>query len=79
MTEIGIVAGAILILLEEKNIPVSVAEIKCLMDEPADLIDMSLGWLIRENYVRVIRGGEKYSALVPNMVSAIAIEELQNV
>jgi hypothetical protein len=60
MTNIGIVSGEILNLLDEKQTPVSITEIKCRVDEPVDVIHMSIGWLIRENYVRVIKGSETY-------------------
>lgn len=63
ITEIGIVSGEILEFLEQKKIPVSITEIQFELDEPLDLINMSVGWLIRENYVRVIRGSEKYLSL----------------
>ena len=60
MTQIGIVSGEILNLLEEMKMPVSISDIKFHIDEPVDVIDMSIGWLIREDYVRVVRGNEKY-------------------
>ena len=64
ITEIGIVSGEILNLLEDKRIPVGITEIQLYLDEPMDVIQMSIGWLIRENYVRVSRGSEKYLSLV---------------
>ncbi len=63
ITEIGLVSGEILEFLEEEDRPVSIEEIKCHLDEPMNVIDMSLGWLIRENYVRVIRDGQQYLVL----------------
>lgn len=68
ITEIGIVSGEILNLLEEKKIPVSIDEIKSHLDEPMDVIYMSIGWLIREGYVRVTRGGQKYLSLTTEVV-----------
>lgn len=64
ITEIGIVAGAILNLLEEKKIPLSITEIRSYLNEPLELINMSIGWLIRESYVRVNREDQKYFALI---------------
>jgi len=64
ITEIGIVSGKILDLLEDQRLPVSITEIKLRLDEPMDLIHMSIGWIIRENYVRVIRGSENSLSLV---------------
>ena len=63
ITEIGIVSGAILNLLEVKKTPLSITEIKFYLNEPLDLINMSIGWLVRESYVRVIREDQKYFAL----------------
>ncbi|MCR4336359.1 MAG: winged helix-turn-helix domain-containing protein [Candidatus Omnitrophica bacterium] len=60
ITEIGIIAGAILEFLEEKQSPVSITEIKLHLDEPRDLINMAIGWLIRENYVHIVRDGQEY-------------------
>ncbi len=68
ITEIGIVSGEILNLLDEKKHPLSVSEIKSHLDEPVDVINMSIGWLIRENYVRVARGNEKYLLIVTKNV-----------
>lgn len=52
-TEIGVVAGGILNLLEDKNQPLTINEIKLYIDAPADLVTMALGWLIREKFIRV--------------------------
>ena len=71
ITEIGIVAGEILNLLEEKKGPMNMAEIKSHLDEPMEVINMSLGWLIRDNYVRVIRDGQKYLVLAKEASSSI--------
>ena len=61
ITDIGIVSGKILNLLEEKKRPVSMTEIKFYLDDPLDVIYMSIGWLVRERFIRiVVREGEKY-------------------
>jgi hypothetical protein len=51
MTRIGIVAGEILTLLERSNSPVTLKEIELHVDEPVDVILMSIGWLARESYI----------------------------
>ncbi|MCD4780665.1 MAG: winged helix-turn-helix domain-containing protein [Candidatus Omnitrophica bacterium] len=48
MTKLGIISGEILTLLEEKKRPLRFKEIDEYIDEPRELIDMSLGWLTRE-------------------------------
>ena len=63
--EIAITSGEILNFLEEKKVPLSISEVRSRIDEPIELINMSIGWLLRKNYVRVIRGNEKYLSLVP--------------
>lgn len=55
ITEIGIVAGEILELLETKNRPLSIAEITFHLDEPVEMVTMSVGWLVRDQYVRIVR------------------------
>ena len=53
-TRIGIVAGKILTLLEEEgDSPLSIKELELYLDEPGDVILMSVGWLIRERLIQV--------------------------
>jgi hypothetical protein len=54
IAQIGIVSGTILEILEKKEKPVNIMDIKIQIDEPMYLIHMALGWLIREGIVRVI-------------------------
>lgn len=78
ITEIEIIAGEILNLLEERKMPVSIPEIKFFLDEPVDLIDMGIGWLMRENCVGVVSENEKQlflhekSILSPNELQPAA-------
>ncbi|OGX37626.1 MAG: hypothetical protein A3C36_05085 [Omnitrophica WOR_2 bacterium RIFCSPHIGHO2_02_FULL_52_10] len=53
-TGIGIVAGKILTLLENRKTVLSVDGIKSRLDEPAELVDMALGWLVREGLVMMV-------------------------
>ena len=69
MTEIGIVAGEIIDLLEKTNRPLTITEVKIFIDRPIDMIYMALGWLIRGNYVHVVTREEKYLFLVSKPVS----------
>ncbi len=65
-TQIGIVSGEILEFLEKKKTPISISEIKLNLDEPMDFINMAIGWLIRQQYVRMItNGNENYLSLSP--------------
>lgn len=62
--EIGIVAGEIIDLLEKAQRPMRMLELEILIDHPVTLVDMALGWLIREHYVKVVRlAGEKFILL----------------
>lgn len=81
---IGIVSGEILNFLEVKKEPVSITEIKFHLDDPIELINMSIGWLIREKYVHLIRrGSEQYLAevLEDDLSSEMAenIEHVMNI
>lgn len=59
--EIGIIAGEIIQLMEKSQRPMRMLEIEIMIDHPLRMIDMALGWLIRENFVRVINlGGERF-------------------
>ncbi|MGE0266984.1 MAG: winged helix-turn-helix domain-containing protein [Candidatus Omnitrophota bacterium] len=64
ITEIGIVAGKILELLEANKFPMSVLEIQKELDEPWNVINMSIGWLVRDNYVFVNKDNELYLAVI---------------
>ncbi len=76
ITQIGIVSGRILELIEDKKTSMSIAEIKFYLDEPMDLINMAIGWLVREQYVRMItKGNENYLSLPPTQVISSAISE----
>jgi len=63
ITEIGIVAGEILELLEDEVRPWSLREIQIHLDEPLDVVMMSVGWLLREKYLVEIKGRELYVTL----------------
>ena len=61
ITQIGIVAGKILNLLEGSDSPVSLDEVEFCIDEPSEMIFMSLGWLAREGYIHLDhRSGEYF-------------------
>ena len=53
VTRISIVAGEILNLLEEFNRTFHVEEIEFYIDEPYELILMSLGWLARQGLIHM--------------------------
>lgn len=59
--EIGIIAGEIIQLMEKVKRPMRTLEIEILIDHPLRMVDMALGWLIRESFIRVLNlGGERY-------------------
>lgn len=62
--EIGIIAGEVIQLLESSDRPMRILEVEILIDHPVMMVDMALGWLIRENYLRVVPiAGEKFLCL----------------
>jgi|CXWL01.1.fsa_nt_gi hypothetical protein len=73
ITEIGIVAGEIIHLLEETKRPLRLVEVEILINQPVIVVDMALGWLIREHYVRVVNMcADKYLFLSDQKTKAIA-------
>ena len=54
ITDIGIVAGNILELLENRNGVLVFGEIHVDLKQPRDLVLMSLGWLLYEKYVLIL-------------------------
>lgn len=63
ITEIGIVSGEILELLENEPRLWNIREIQEHLDEPLDVVMMSVGWLLRERYLVEIKGSELYVTL----------------
>jgi len=63
VTQIGVVAGEILVLCEGVNRPLTVTEIEFYLGEPYDTILMSLGWLAREGFIHIAvdREGEEFT------------------
>lgn len=59
ITQIGIVAGEIWQLLENKEV-MSLEEITAKLERPEYLILMSLGWLSREGHILVDREGDNF-------------------
>jgi len=59
ITQIGIVAGEIWRLLEEKG-AIKFSELLANIDKPRELILMSLGWLAREGHI-LLDGEEDYN------------------
>jgi hypothetical protein len=53
ITEIGVVSGEILSYIEEEGRAVNLKTVLLHLDEPKDIILMSIGWLIREGFVHV--------------------------
>ena len=61
ITQIGITSGEILNLIDQKNRPVSLAEVRSHLNNEEGLTDMSIGWLVREGHVHLVnKGEEKY-------------------
>ena len=60
ITEIGIVAGEIWHFLDQ-NSQATLSALVSNIDQPRDLILMSLGWLAREGHVLVQESGADYS------------------
>lgn len=60
ITKLGIVSGEILTLLSEVKGPLCVHEIEVYIEEPSDVVLMSLGWLIREGMVSSVLMNEEH-------------------
>lgn len=60
ITEIGIVAGEIWHFLDQHS-QATLSALVSNIDQPRDLILMSLGWLAREGHVLVQESGADYS------------------
>lgn len=75
-TGIGIVAGKILTLLEIRKTALSVEEIKTKMDEPAEVVDMALGWLVREGLV-VMMSRQSEELVQDNSFSGLTLHWLE--
>jgi hypothetical protein len=61
ITQIGIVSGEILNLIDEKKRPVSISEIESHFEDEKELTYMSIGWLVREGHVHLVdKGKEKF-------------------
>ena len=59
ITQIGITSGDILNFIDQKQRPVSLAEVRSHLNNEEGLTDMSIGWLIREKYVHLVNNGEE--------------------
>ena len=53
ITRLGIIAGEILIVLEEINRPITLDEVEHLISYPIELTLMAFGWLVREGHIHV--------------------------
>ena len=53
ITKLGIVSGEILTILEKVNRPMCIKGLESSLEEPNDVILMSVGWLAREGYVHI--------------------------
>ena len=80
ITDIGIVAGNILELLENRNGVLVFGEIHVDLKQPRDLVLMSLGWLIREGCVKGIVGtNEVFVFHLPKETASTNVESFCHV
>jgi hypothetical protein len=71
ITKIGLVAGEILNLLEDRKIPMSISNIQLHLGEDSEIIFMAIGWLVREQHACIIfEGDEKCLALAASKSKA---------
>ena len=59
ITEIGIICGEILELLEKRNGMLIYGEVHSDLKRPRDLVVMGLGWLLREGYVQILEDPQR--------------------
>lgn len=55
--QIGETAGEVWQLLSESGEPVSLAQLKKRIDQPADIVMQAVGWLARENKIAIEENG----------------------
>jgi hypothetical protein len=61
ITEIDITSGKILDLVDEKKRPVSISEVKSLLDSKKEFANRSINWLVQEGHVYMVKQGkDKY-------------------
>jgi hypothetical protein len=58
ITQIGIASGEILNLIDQKMRPVSFDEVGAHLAD-GELTSMSIGWLLKEGYVHLVKNGEE--------------------
>ena len=76
VTRISIVAGEILNLLEEFNRTFHVEEIEFYIDEPYELIFMSLGWLARQGLIHMKQeDSDEFVVMLPTDSNALRSED----
>ena len=59
ITQIDITSGDILNFIDQKKRSVSLAEVRSHLNNEGGLTDMSIGWLVREQYVHLVNNGEE--------------------
>ncbi len=61
ITQIEIASGEILNLIDDKKRPVSIDEVESHLDSEKEFAYMSIGWLVQEGHVHLIKqGNDKY-------------------
>ncbi len=64
-TDIAIAAEEILRFLDKEKGAVDVLKVQFNVDQPLDMVNLGIGWLIREGRICVLGDEEKYLALLP--------------
>ncbi len=65
-------------MMERSKRPMRLLEIEIMVDHPLRMVDMALGWLIRENFVRVINMvGEKFLFLSEKGLTFVKKEQVE--
>ena len=69
---LGVVAGEMLTILEQTGGPMNIDELGKKLDHPQEIVLMSLGWMVRQGYLKLEERENNYVvSLVPNVSPAI--------
>ena len=61
ITEIEIISGKILHLIDEKKRPISIRELETHLESEKESTNKSINWLVQEGHVHLIKNGnDKY-------------------
>ena len=65
--KLGVVAGEMLTILEREKESIKISDLREQLDHPYEIILMSLGWMVRQGYLKLEEKEDSYYvSLIPN-------------